>query len=122
MSTPPTTPLKSSSPTTGYARPAEPAPAPSGSGAPKGVARKGVLSVLRPDPHTSPGPDRERVFFGLHVVAEPAWRISVTAACPCGYQRQVNGRARVVQTIEDYVRHKETCSRHTALGERGHAA
>lgn len=49
MTTPPSSPLKSI-PTPDDPRPAEPARAPAAGGAPKVVAREGVLSALLPDP------------------------------------------------------------------------
>ncbi|MGW3272547.1 hypothetical protein ACWDFH_13885 [Streptomyces kronopolitis] len=101
---------------------AEPTRTPAGNGAPKGVARQGVLSALRPDPNKPTQRHPEPVFYGLHIVAQPKWRIAVTAACPCGFRLQVRGCAKVAQTIEDYTRHKETCSRHTGLVQRRHAA
>ncbi|MFI2257500.1 hypothetical protein [Streptomyces tubercidicus] len=102
---------------------AEPAPAHVGSGAPKVAARKGVLSALRPNPHQPTQPEPEPVFYGLHIVAEPEWRISVTAACPCGYRRQVRGRAAVLRVIEDHTNHQKTCPRHAAnIVERRKAA
>ncbi|MFI0905736.1 hypothetical protein ACH4TE_19720 [Streptomyces sioyaensis] len=122
MSTRPHPPLEGQPARSTGPNSAKPTCTPASSGAPKVAARKGVLSVLRPDPHTSPGPDQERVFFGLHIVAEPQWRIAVTAACPCGFWREVKGRSRVLKTIEDYARHKETCPRHTGLVARRHAA
>ncbi|MFH8566974.1 hypothetical protein [Streptomyces sp. NPDC017993] len=101
---------------------AEPARTTSSSGAPKVVARQGALSALRPDPNHATQGSPERVFYGLHIVAEPKWRISVTAACPCGYRRQVRGRAAVVPTVEHYTEHKKTCPHHTGIAERRHAA
>lgn len=114
MNTPPRPPLKSLPVPTDRTRSAEPARAPSGSGAPK-VAAEGVLSALRPDPHQ---PTQEPVFYGLHIVAEPKWRISVTAACHCGYRRHAKGRAAVVPLIEDYTSHMKTCVHHSSTGRR----
>ncbi|MEU9498178.1 hypothetical protein [Streptomyces sp. NPDC048196] len=122
MSTQPPPPLEGQPASTTAPCSAEPARTPFDSGAPKGVARQGVLSALRPDPRQPAQPAAELVFYGLHIIAEPEWRIAVTAACPCGFRRQVRGRAKVAQTIEDYTRHKETCPRHTGLVERRHAA
>lgn len=100
-----------------YPRSAEPAHTPPGSGAPRVVA-VGVLSALRPDRRQRNQRDQERVFFGLHIVAEPEWRISVTAACPCGYRRHGKGRAAGVPLIEDYTSHKKTCAHHTRSTDR----
>ncbi|MFG2861223.1 hypothetical protein [Streptomyces sioyaensis] len=104
---------------------AEPAQATSGSGAPKIAARKGVLSVLRPDPHTSPGPDQERVFFGLHIVAPPDWSAltRATAICRCGtYDRQAKGRVPVLRLVEDWDFHRtNACPLRTPQGGRNAA-
>ncbi|MGW7020844.1 hypothetical protein ACWGGS_16060 [Streptomyces decoyicus] len=117
MNNPPLPPLKSLPDTPDRPGFAEPSPAPSGSGAPKVVA-VGVLSVLRPDQRQRNQRDQERVFFGLHIVAEPEWRIAVTAACPCGYRRHGKGRAAGVPLIEDYTSHKKACAHHTSSTDR----
>lgn len=117
MNTPPRPPLKSLPDTPDRPSSAEPASAKAGSGAPKVVA-VGVLSALRPDLRQRNQRDQERVFFGLHIVAEPEWRIAVTAACPCGYRRHGKGRAAGVPLIEDYTSHQKTCTHHTSSTER----
>ncbi|MFI0908197.1 hypothetical protein ACH4TE_32490 [Streptomyces sioyaensis] len=101
---------------------AKPARTPADSSAPRVVARKGVLSAVRPDPHQLPQPEPEPVFYGLHITAEPEWRISVTAACPCGYLRQVRGRAAVLRVIEEHASHMKTCPRRAGIAERRRAA
>lgn len=96
MSTPPTPTLKSPSPTTASPRPAEPARTPAGNGAPKVVA-VGVLSALRPNPHTitvcgiRPGLDLRGMDRGEIPVAD--W------LCTCGHHERARGRAAVVELI-----------------------
>ncbi|MFF7703233.1 hypothetical protein [Streptomyces lydicus] len=104
---------------------AEPARTPAGSGAPKVVARQGVLSAVRPDLRQTTQCDQEPVFLGVHIVAPPDWSAptSATATCPCGYQRSARGRAAVLSLVEDYTEHKETtCPRHAGIAERRNAA
>ncbi|MGW7572876.1 hypothetical protein [Streptomyces sp. NPDC054765] len=104
---------------------AEPAPTPTGSGAPRVVARQGVLSALRRDQHPGTQPGQQPVFYGLHIVAPPDWNAptSATAACPCSYQRSAQGRAAVLRLVEDYTEHKETtCPRHIGIAERRNVA
>ncbi|MFI6765627.1 hypothetical protein [Streptomyces sp. NPDC050355] len=46
--------------------PAEPAAAPTSSSAPKDVARQGVLSAVRSDPHPDTQQHQDRVVYGRH--------------------------------------------------------
>ncbi|MFJ9408931.1 hypothetical protein [Streptomyces sp. NPDC101393] len=109
--------------TTHNPRSAEPAPAPTGSGAPKGGA-EGVLSAVRPDPRPAAGHEPEWVFFGLHIIAPPSFSAatSATAACRCGYRRQGKGRAAVLRIVEDFTNHQTACPHHTGLAERRNVA
>ncbi|MEU8993452.1 hypothetical protein AB0C95_01295 [Streptomyces caniferus] len=72
---------------------AEPARTPAGSGAPKVVARQGVLSALRPDPQTvtvtglRPGLDVRGL--GRDEVPVADW------LCVCGHHERARGRAAV---------------------------
>ncbi|MFH8684703.1 hypothetical protein [Streptomyces lydicus] len=74
---------------------AEPARTPSGSGAPKVAARKGVLSALRPDPQTvtvtgiQPGVCVRGLDRGQIPVAD--W------LCVCGHHERARGRAAVTE-------------------------
>ncbi|MFE1771206.1 hypothetical protein [Streptomyces sp. NPDC059008] len=122
MTARPHLPTKSPSTTPTTPSFAEPARTPSGSGAPEGAARRASVHALRPDPRQATQRGAEPVFYGLHIVAEPEWHISVTAACPCGYQRRAKSRDAVVPLIEDYARHKKACTRHTGMIERRHVA
>ncbi|MER7988440.1 hypothetical protein ABTY53_23050 [Streptomyces noursei] len=97
--------------TTDHSNPAEPAATPDGRGAPKNVARQGVLSALRPDPHPTTHRPPEQVLFGLHIIAPPQ-RSAVTRAtaiCRCGaYDREARGRAAVLRLVEDWDLHRTT--------------
>ncbi|MFI2262124.1 hypothetical protein [Streptomyces tubercidicus] len=81
--------------TTDHISSAEPAPTPAGSGAPRGVARKGVLSALRPDPQTvtvtgiRPGLDIRGLGRDDLPVAD--W------LCACGHHERARGRAAVCE-------------------------
>lgn len=109
--------------TTDHTSYAKPAPAPTGSGAPKVVA-EGVLSALCSDPRMASGREKERVFFGLHIVAPPDWTAptSATAVCPCGYRRSAKGRSGVLQLVADYTDHKTTCPSFTGITEKRNVA
>lgn len=110
-------PIKSRSATTGHLSAAEPAPATSGSSAPKAVA-EGVPSAVRPDPQKR---------NELHVVA--CLRITVprgatpTAAswCKCGRDLFASGHRQVRALVDDHASHRETCPLHTPQEERNAA-
>ncbi|MFV2119634.1 hypothetical protein ACE14D_14780 [Streptomyces sp. Act-28] len=108
MSTHQTRPhLKSLIPTTGHRHPAEPAPAPGGSGAPK-VAAEGVRSAVRPDPHPPAGP---RVVGMLHIAA-PTWRggdPSAVSFCACGRYETARGEHAVVALVTAHTVHRTAC-------------
>ncbi|MDJ0346272.1 hypothetical protein [Streptomyces sp. PH10-H1] len=103
--------LKSFPTTPDQPGPAEPARAPSGSGAPKVVA-EGVRTAVVPDPHTPTDSDpRLRVVAVLHVIA-PSDRKAIASGrswCECGYQRQAVGRANTEQLILAHKRHQAAC-------------
>ncbi|MFJ5802535.1 hypothetical protein [Streptomyces decoyicus] len=124
MTAPTNPPPIKSLPATNRRSPAEPDRAPAGSGAPKVVARQGVPSAVRPDPHTTTPAGAERVFFGLHVIAPPSRSAatSATAACPCGYRRNAKGRDGVLQLVADYTDHKTACPRYTGIAEKRNIA
>ncbi|MFC5027778.1 hypothetical protein ACQFX6_16910 [Streptomyces sp. DSM 41987] len=103
--------LKSITTTPNQPSHAEPAPAPSGGGAPKVVA-EGVRTAVVPDPHTPTNQDsRRRVVAVLHIVAPPYWDAvpSGRSWCACGYQRQAAGRAATEQLILAHKRHQAAC-------------
>ncbi|MFF4701392.1 hypothetical protein [Streptomyces chattanoogensis] len=111
--------------TTDRTSPATPARTPTGSGAPKGVARKGVLSALRPDRLTGapgdPTPDRP----GIRIYAPPVYRDhedgarwtkrlgdtpTAAYACPCGRTGTATGPRTVAALIAQYDAHKAACT------------
>lgn len=93
---------------------AEPAPAASGSGAPKVVGRQAVPVAVRSDPQ--PVPVR-----WLHIVAPPSFSATPSARswCRCGYDRTARGRAGVLALIEAHTHHPEHCPQsHHAEGSK----
>ncbi|WP_327362907.1 hypothetical protein [Streptomyces sp. NBC_01296] len=88
------------------ASPAEPAPAPAGSGAPKVVA-EGVPSVLRSDPH---GDDGRQPVAWLRITA-PGRGVTPSARswCACGRDLFAAGQARALALIADHEQHRELC-------------
>ena len=88
-------------------------------GAPKGAARQGVRSALRPDPHPASGArqsSRGPVAW-LHIVA-PRYQGAVstaTSTCACGWHRQAAGVRQVLALVADHTDHRTTCPlRHRA--------
>ncbi|WP_030617097.1 hypothetical protein [Streptomyces sclerotialus] len=99
--------LKSLPAATDHPGPAEPAATPAGSGAPKGVARKGVLSALRPDPQPN---DRRRPVAWLHITAPGRGAIpTATSICECGRNRSAVGQRKVLALIEEHTAHRDDC-------------
>ncbi|MCX4541914.1 hypothetical protein [Streptomyces sp. NBC_01565] len=94
---------------------ANPAPAQDGSSAPKVVARQGVPSALRPDPHADDG---RRPVAWLHITA-PGRGISpsVRSWCACGRDLFAAGQARALALIADHVRHRDVCPHITPVQE-----
>ncbi|MFE1931361.1 hypothetical protein ACFW95_13500 [Streptomyces sp. NPDC059474] len=93
MSTPPRPHLKSLPHTPNQPSTAEPAQTRDGRSAPKNVARQGVPSAVRPDPHqvTVSG-----IMPGLHV--RMALRPPVADwLCRCGHHERAIGRASVIE-------------------------
>ncbi|MEV5441426.1 hypothetical protein AB0N23_02580 [Streptomyces sp. NPDC052644] len=105
MSTHQTRPhLKSLTPTTSHPRPAEPAPARDGGGAPK-VAAEGVL--FSPDPHRGDG---RRIVGMLHITAPGRGAVpTATSVCECGRNRSAVGHRRVAALIEEHAAHRTAC-------------
>nr|WP_240501402.1 hypothetical protein [Streptomyces neyagawaensis] len=75
-------------------------------GEPKGAARKGVPSVLRPGPRAGDG--RYPVAW-LHIVAPRGAVPTATSKCLCGRDRSAVGRAKVLALIDDHAAHRDTC-------------
>jgi hypothetical protein len=110
-------------------------------GEPKGAARKGVVTVLRPDRHPGtdlrPGPDPAPARPGIRIYAPPVYRdhydgarwstrygATPTAAyaCPCGQTGTARGQDAVVALVAEYEAHTSGCTgQHTARTE-GRAA
>ncbi|MFP1627339.1 hypothetical protein ACLB9X_19730 [Streptomyces sp. 5K101] len=90
---------------------AEPATAAPGEGAPKVVARQGVLSAVRPDPHAGDG--RHPVAW-LHITAPGRGAIpTATSKCACGRDRSAVGHRKVHALIADHTAHRDLCPLHT---------
>lgn len=85
---------------------AMPTSATSGGGAPKDVARQGVLSALRPDSHQADG--RYPVAW-LHIAAPNGAIPTATSKCACGHDRSAVGRHKVVALIEAHTAHRAMC-------------
>lgn len=93
--------------TPGRRNSAEPACTPVDSGAPKVVARKGVLSALRPDPQQGDG--RYPIAW-LHITAPSNGATpTATSKCLCGRDRSAVGQRKVLALIEDHHAHRNTC-------------
>lgn len=106
MSTPLRPSLKSHSTTpTGPCLAVEAGPG-SAVGEPKGAARKGVPSVLRPDPH--PGDGRYPVAW-LCIAAPRGAVPTATSKCLCGRDRSAVGRPKVLALVDDHAAHRDAC-------------
>ncbi|MEW2566114.1 hypothetical protein [Streptomyces sp. NPDC047070] len=97
--------------------PAEPAAPEPVVGEPKGAARKGVRTALRPDAQTGDG--RYPVAW-LHIVAPRGAVPTATSKCLCGRDRSAVGKARVLALITDHEAHRDTCPLRTT--QEGRAA
>ncbi|GAA3372953.1 hypothetical protein GCM10020367_30980 [Streptomyces sannanensis] len=75
-------------------------------GAPKGVARQGVLSALRSDPQQGDG--RYPVAW-LHVCAPKGAVPTATSRCACGHDRSAVGRRKVLMLIDAHTAHRDVC-------------
>jgi hypothetical protein len=108
MNTPPRPPLKSIAPAPTGPRAAEPAPAHTVVGEPKGAARKGVRTAVGPDPH--PGDDGRRAIAWLTISAPGHGAIpTATSRCACGRDRSAVGTRRVLALAADHDAHRATC-------------
>jgi hypothetical protein len=70
------------------------------------VAAEGVLSALRPDPHTGDG--RFPIAW-LHIVAPFGAVPTATSKCQCGWDRSAVSRKRVLALIDDHTDHRNNC-------------
>ncbi|WP_405811231.1 hypothetical protein OG524_19005 [Streptomyces sp. NBC_01520] len=105
MSTPPRSALKSLPATTTNPGIAEPAPAGSGSGAPKVVA-EGVPTAVRSDQHTGDG----RYPIAWLTITAPRGAVpTVTSVCECGRNRFAAGHHKALALIEDHTYHRTHC-------------
>ncbi|MBA4866695.1 hypothetical protein H1V43_36445 [Streptomyces sp. PSKA54] len=106
MSTPPRPPLKSLPATpTGPRAAAQAAPG-LAVGEPKDVARKGVPSVLRPDPRQGDG----RYPVAWLCICAPRGAVpTATSKCLCGRDRSAIGHTKVLALIEDHTAHRDAC-------------
>ncbi|MFI0873050.1 hypothetical protein ACH4TM_01345 [Streptomyces parvus] len=109
MSTPPRPHLEGHPPTPRLGL-AGPAPAASGSGAPKVVGRKAVPIAVRPDQQTGDG--RHPVAW-LTITAPRGATPTVTSVCQCGRNLFAAGHHRALALIEDHTRHRDLCPLHT---------
>ncbi|MEV0444869.1 hypothetical protein AB0I84_33295 [Streptomyces spectabilis] len=75
-------------------------------GAPKGVARKGVLTALRPDPHRGTG---QHPIAWLHICAPHGAIPTATSKCACGWDRSAVGRRQVLALVDDHTAHRDLC-------------
>lgn len=108
---------KGQAPTPNHLHPANRTAPPTAMGAPKGAARKGVRSALRPDPHTADG--RYPVAW-LHICAPRGATPTATSKCLCGWDRSAVGYGRVHALIQAHATHRDTCPLRTT--EEGRAA
>jgi len=95
---------------------AEPAPAASGSGAPKGVA-EGVPIAVRTDRQTGDG----RYPIGWLTITAPRGAVpTVTSTCACGRSLFAAGHRKALALIADHAAHRTRCPLRT--NEEGIAA
>ncbi|MDX2402829.1 hypothetical protein NJO91_06795 [Streptomyces microflavus] len=104
MSAPPRSPLEGHPPTSRL-RLAEPAPAASGSGAPKVVA-EGVPTAVRPDQQTGDG--RYPIAW-LTITAPRGATPTATSICGCGRNLFAAGHHKALALIADHTDHKTRC-------------
>lgn len=75
-------------------------------GEPKGAARKGVPSALRPDPHRGDG---RFLVAWLRISAPRGAMPTATSKCLCGRDRSAVGHTKVLALIEDHTAHRDAC-------------
>ncbi|MDX3777688.1 hypothetical protein [Streptomyces europaeiscabiei] len=75
-------------------------------GEPKGAARKGVPSALRPDPQQGDG----RYPIAWLCICAPRGAVpTATSKCLCGRDRSAVGHTKVLALIEDHTAHRDAC-------------
>lgn len=87
----------------GVAEPAAPQPV---VGEPKGAARQGVRTALRPD--SQQGDGRYPVAV-LHIIAPYRAVPTATSKCLCGWDRSTVGHGRVIALIQAHTDHRDAC-------------
>ncbi|WP_314410053.1 hypothetical protein [Streptomyces sp. DSM 40484] len=129
MNTPPR-PRLEGQPATSGPHPAEPAAPEPVVGEPKGAARQGVISALRPEKfrsdqarHSTPDPTPEQP--GIRIYAPPLYRHhqdgarwstrpggapSAAYACTCGQTGTATGPPNVAALAAEYADHKTVCT------------
>ncbi|MEU8467675.1 hypothetical protein AB0F30_07070 [Streptomyces sp. NPDC029006] len=133
--------LKSITPTPTGPRAAELAAPPTAVGEPKGAARKGVVTALRPkkfaasDLHPSPDPTPDQP--GIRIFAPPVYRDhrdgarwstregavpSAAYACACGQTGTARGARQVTALVAEYDAHKSNCTGSPAASPERRAA
>ncbi|MEH0472232.1 hypothetical protein QA943_25945 [Streptomyces sp. B21-097] len=117
MSTPPRSPLEGQSPAMAGPCAAERPALPLAVGEPKGVAREGVRTALRPHPQQADG--RYPVAW-LHISAPRGAVPTATSRCLCGWDRSAVGRDRILALIEAHAAHRDDCPLRTP--QEGRAA
>lgn len=107
-------------------------------GEPKGAARKGVVTVLLPDPQPGDGANPTPDQPGIRIYAPPVYRHHYDGArwskrygdtptavytCPCGQTGTAAGDRAVAALVTEYAAHKADCTGAPgALSERRTAA
>ncbi|NEY35678.1 hypothetical protein GTU99_26535 [Streptomyces sp. PRKS01-65] len=106
-------------------------------GEPKGAARKGAVTALRPNRHPGPGPDPAPDRPGIRIYAPPVYRdhydgarwstrygATPTAAyaCPCGQTGTARGQDAVTALVAEYEAHASGCTGQHAARTEGKAA
>lgn len=106
MSALPRPPLKSPPVTpTGPGVAVQAAPGPA-VGEPKGAAREGVRTALRPNPHRGEG----RYPIAWLCISAPRGAVpTATSKCLCGRDRSAVGHTKVLALIEDHTAHRDAC-------------
>ncbi|MFD8667774.1 hypothetical protein ACFV1U_20565 [Streptomyces microflavus] len=105
MSAPPRSPLEGHPPTSRL-RLAGPAPAVSGSGAPKVVGRKAVPIAVRPDQQAGGGC---YPIAWLTITAPRGATPTATSICQCGRNLFAAGHHKALALIADHTDHKTRC-------------
>ncbi|MDC0769190.1 hypothetical protein [Streptomyces sp. HD] len=118
MNTQPRPPLKSLTHTPTRPGAAELAAVRTAVGEPKGAARKGVRTALRPDPQTGDG--RYPIAW-LHICAPYEATPTATSKCQCGRDRSAVGHGKVLALIADHEGHRDLCPLRTPQEERAAA-